>query len=375
MSEHSDTFEYDVCLSFAGEQREYVQQVAHVLQGQGVKVFYDGYEEADLWGKDLYEHLALVYSKKARYCNLFASKDYADKVWTSHERENAQARALQSKGEYLLPARFDDTEIPGVRPTIGYVDLNKKSPEQLAELFVRKLSPGADSTDNLAQLISDRFDAEWRDDQILFEAIRHQPSFESFFEAFQRAAALGIVSSNGLRVPIEYTSTYLRVPDPGSWNTESSIKLHIETAESRLLAICDWTREKSAIDVAHDIATLLRPTEYWEGEQNYYPEPIFDAFSKVLLFGLTATRMGQIGAYGRILEIVEDEWVITQWWLIDTKHHYQVAYNRFHESDWITHVTEKTWVNSSNFITAYEIATSLIEQGIFDGRLPDTDRS
>src|ERR1019366_9149997 len=116
MSEHSDTFEYDVCLSFAGEQREYVQQVAHVLQGQGVKVFYDGYEEADLWGKDLYEHLALVYSKKARYCNLFASKDYADKVWTSHERENAQARALQSKGEYLLPARLDDTEIPGVRP-------------------------------------------------------------------------------------------------------------------------------------------------------------------------------------------------------------------------------------------------------------------
>src|ERR1019366_5465790 len=171
---------------FAGEQREYVQQVAHVLQGQGVKVFYDGYEEADLWRKDLYEHLALVYSKKARYCILFASKDYADKVWTSHERENAQARALQSKGEYLLPARFDDTEIPGVRPTIGYVDLNKKSPEQLAELFVRKLSPGADSTDNLAQLISDRFDAEWRDDQILFEAIRHQPSFESFFEAFQR---------------------------------------------------------------------------------------------------------------------------------------------------------------------------------------------
>ena len=50
--------EYDVSLSFTGEDREYVEQVASGLRHQGVRVFYDRYEEANLWGKDLCVHLA-----------------------------------------------------------------------------------------------------------------------------------------------------------------------------------------------------------------------------------------------------------------------------------------------------------------------------
>jgi len=50
-------YDYDVALSFAGEDREYVEIVADILHELGVKVFYDKYEEADLWGRDLYTHL------------------------------------------------------------------------------------------------------------------------------------------------------------------------------------------------------------------------------------------------------------------------------------------------------------------------------
>ena len=39
----------------------------------------------------------------------------------------------------LLPARFDDTEIPGLRPTVGYQDLANMSPEQVGELILQKL--------------------------------------------------------------------------------------------------------------------------------------------------------------------------------------------------------------------------------------------
>src|SRR5689334_15561742 len=59
----SRAFEYDVCLSFAGEQREYVEDVAARLRASGVRVFYDDYEKASLWGKDLYEHLDWIYRK------------------------------------------------------------------------------------------------------------------------------------------------------------------------------------------------------------------------------------------------------------------------------------------------------------------------
>ncbi len=133
--------QYDVCLSFAGEQREYVQKVAAALRERGIRVFYDDFEQVSLWGKDLYEHLDWVYRKAARYCVLFVSADYARKVWTSHERRSAQARALEENTEYVLPARFDSTEIPGLRPTVGYVDLSSITPEELAERIVAKLGP------------------------------------------------------------------------------------------------------------------------------------------------------------------------------------------------------------------------------------------
>lgn len=141
MASDEKQLEYDVCLSFAGEDRDYVDLVAGALRERGIRVFYDKYEKASLWGKDLYEHLDYVYRRAARYCVLFASKNYALKIWTNHERKSAQARALQDYGEYVLPVRFDDTEIPGLRPTVGYIEARDSSPEQLAELVKAKLGP------------------------------------------------------------------------------------------------------------------------------------------------------------------------------------------------------------------------------------------
>ena len=130
---------YEVVLSFAGEDREYVEAVANYLKNNNVKVFYDKYEEVTLWGKDLSEHLDKVYRGSARYCVMFISKNYANKVWTSHERRSALAKAIEEKEEYILPVRFDDTEILGIRPTVGYVDLSKKTTEQLGKMILQKL--------------------------------------------------------------------------------------------------------------------------------------------------------------------------------------------------------------------------------------------
>ena len=48
--------EFDVALSFAGEDREYAEALADLLNSGGYTIFYDKYEQADLWGKDLYVH-------------------------------------------------------------------------------------------------------------------------------------------------------------------------------------------------------------------------------------------------------------------------------------------------------------------------------
>jgi len=105
-----------------------------------VKAFYDAYEEADLWGKDLYVHLHEVYSKQARYCVIFCSKSYASKLWTSHERRAAQERAFVStNAEYILPVKIDQTDIPGLPATVGHVSISV-GPEQLCQIILKKLT-------------------------------------------------------------------------------------------------------------------------------------------------------------------------------------------------------------------------------------------
>ena len=130
---------YEVVLSFAGEDRAYVNEVAETLKSHNVSLFYDVDEEATLWGKDLVEHLHKVYSGSARYCVMFISSSYAEKVWPTHERRSAFERALEAKEEYILPARFDDTVLPGLRKTVHYIDLRKKTAEEFAGLILKKL--------------------------------------------------------------------------------------------------------------------------------------------------------------------------------------------------------------------------------------------
>lgn len=64
---------YDVALSFAGEHRDYVSQVAAELGRRGLTYFYDSEAEEYLWGKDLTEELNQIYNDAAGVVVLFIS--------------------------------------------------------------------------------------------------------------------------------------------------------------------------------------------------------------------------------------------------------------------------------------------------------------
>ena len=67
------------------------------------------------------------------------SSDYARKVWTLHEFRSALSTALREDREYILPIRFDDTELDGLDEDISYLDAKKFSPREAASLLVKKL--------------------------------------------------------------------------------------------------------------------------------------------------------------------------------------------------------------------------------------------
>ncbi|WP_414463643.1 TIR domain-containing protein [Hyphomicrobium sp. DY-1] len=136
---------YQVALSFAGEQRAYVREVARHLVARGVAVFYDEFEATNLWGKDGVEYFHKVFTKDARHAVMFISEAYVAKKWTRHERRSALSRAISADDEYLLPVRFDDTPLPGIPDTLQYLRAADFSPAALTVKICEKLGIGAGS--------------------------------------------------------------------------------------------------------------------------------------------------------------------------------------------------------------------------------------
>ena len=130
---------YQVALSFAGEQREYVEAVARALQARGIVVFYDRFEVVTLWGKEGAEFFHQLFAADTAYVVMFISKDYVEKKWTRHERRSALSRAIAEEGEYVLPVRFDESLVPGLPDTVQYVRAEDHSPAALAALISEKI--------------------------------------------------------------------------------------------------------------------------------------------------------------------------------------------------------------------------------------------
>ncbi len=134
-------YEYDITISFAGEDRPHAEALALACISRKIRVFYDKFEAHNLWGKDLIEYLYEVYGKQARYCIILVSKNYVatGKGWPRHERKSAQEREFREESEYILPIRLDDTPVPGLPETVGYIRFNDYTIDGLADLVLKKL--------------------------------------------------------------------------------------------------------------------------------------------------------------------------------------------------------------------------------------------
>ena len=72
---------------------------------------------------------------------MFVSLEYAQRAWTIHEWRSAIARMVEQRGnEYILPIRCDNTDLPGLSPSIHFLSLDAQGIDVIANLLIRKLS-------------------------------------------------------------------------------------------------------------------------------------------------------------------------------------------------------------------------------------------
>ena len=131
---------YDVAISYARSERNLAETLATAVRGEGFVVFYDNFYKEDLWGEELAAKLDNIYRKESRYCVMLISYEYAERMWPVRERQSAQARAIQEKGKaYILPIRVHPVELDGMPPTVGYLDINEHSIDEICSILIEKL--------------------------------------------------------------------------------------------------------------------------------------------------------------------------------------------------------------------------------------------
>jgi hypothetical protein len=131
---------FDIAVSFAGEDREFVEKVVRGLLRSVVRVFYDRFEQHDMLGRDLGRYLDQIYQHSAHFVAVFISKAYAEKAWTKHEFSSALAGKILGREDYILPILLDTTQIAGLPTTIGYVSAQGVNPAFIAEVLSKKIS-------------------------------------------------------------------------------------------------------------------------------------------------------------------------------------------------------------------------------------------
>jgi hypothetical protein len=102
---------FDVAISFAGENRELAREVAERLSELDVAVFFVENFEAAYLGKRLGDEFEQVFSTGSRFVLCLLDKYHREKVWPSFERDIFLPRL---KAQEVIPLYLDSTVFPGI---------------------------------------------------------------------------------------------------------------------------------------------------------------------------------------------------------------------------------------------------------------------
>lgn len=133
---------FRVALSFPGERRDYVRKVAEKLADALGReaVLYDEYLTPELARPDLDLYLGRLYRDDSDLLVPFLCADYGLKKWCNLEWRQLRDILFTLEGERIMPLRFYDAPIPGLLAIDGYVAIAGRTPEEVAELILERLT-------------------------------------------------------------------------------------------------------------------------------------------------------------------------------------------------------------------------------------------
>lgn len=104
-------FEWDIAISFAGENRTLADFVDQQLRDLDISVFYDRNYEDNYLGGLWSQQFSDIFVAKSRLVVAILDKYHREKVWPTFERDCFAVRVQQGE---VIPIMLDDTVFPGI---------------------------------------------------------------------------------------------------------------------------------------------------------------------------------------------------------------------------------------------------------------------
>jgi hypothetical protein len=132
---------FQVALSFPGEKRPFVSEVAEILGRhlEKSRIFYDANYEAELARGDLDLYLGKLYREQSELVVPFCCADYEKKKWCKLEWRQMRDILFNLEVERIMPFRFDDAPIAGLLSIDGYIKIGERTPHDVAKLILERL--------------------------------------------------------------------------------------------------------------------------------------------------------------------------------------------------------------------------------------------
>lgn len=132
---------YDIAVSFASAQREYVEQTVTAAKALALHVFYDRDMTHQWWGRNFVTEQRKVYGQRTLHFVPFISAEYLVRPYPRDEFSYAMLAAVDRGDDYILPVLVGDVRVPPemLHPHIGYLRADDLPPERLARHMKAKV--------------------------------------------------------------------------------------------------------------------------------------------------------------------------------------------------------------------------------------------
>jgi hypothetical protein len=139
------TKRFSVAFSFTSDHRSFVRDIARTLAIRFGKerILFDESHEAEFARVDLSDYLPRLYDQ-AELIVIVICENYYNKEWCRLEW-NAIEKIIATRPGSIMPVRFDGTKLagwPSDELASGYLDVKDRSPVEIAEEIMKRISAG-----------------------------------------------------------------------------------------------------------------------------------------------------------------------------------------------------------------------------------------